>query len=54
MNEKEVYVEYDLLVGEMNRMFVTDDAAELSVLHEYARKRLERIYDYHVKRINNA
>ncbi|MCI9313718.1 MAG: hypothetical protein HFI57_01860 [Lachnospiraceae bacterium] len=54
MNEKEVYVEYDLLVGEMNRMFVTDDAAELPVLHEYARKRLERIYDYHVKRINNA
>lgn len=53
MNEKEMHVEYDLLMGEMNRMFVTDDAAELHVLHEYAKKRIERIYEYHCARINN-
>ncbi len=54
MNEKEVHNEYDLLVGEMNRMFLTDDAAELEALHKYARKRVDRIHDYHVTRINNA
>ena len=53
MTEKEAHIEYDLLTGEMNRMFVTDDAAELEVLHDYAKKRIDRIYEYHFKRLNN-
>lgn len=53
MNEKEVHNEYDLLMGEMNRMFVTNDASELAILHECAKRRIERIFDYHVARLNN-
>ena len=53
MNEKAIHNEYDLLTGEMNRMFVTDDAAELEVLHDYAKKRIDRIYEYHFERLNN-
>ena len=54
MDEQEVRNEYDMLRGNINRMFLTDDAAELYVMYEFARKRIERIYDYHVARINNA
>ena len=53
MTEKESRVEYDLLIGDINRMFLTDDAAELHVEHEYARKRIERIFDYNHTRLNN-
>ncbi len=53
MTEKEAYVEYDLLKGDINRMFVTDDAMELHVEHEYAKKRIERIFDYNRTRLNN-
>lgn len=53
MDEKETRFEYDLLKGNINRMFVTDDAAELYIQYEYAKKRIERIYDYHCKRLNN-
>ena len=53
MTEKEAHVEYDLLKGDINRMFVTDDVKELQVEHEYAMKRIERIYDYHFTRLNN-
>ena len=53
MTEKEAHVEYDLLKGDINRMFVTDDVKELHVEHEYAKKRIERIYDYHCARLNN-
>ncbi|MBD5502656.1 MAG: hypothetical protein HDR09_02570 [Lachnospiraceae bacterium] len=53
MTEKEAHVEYDLLKGDINRMFVTDDVKELHVEHEYAKKRLEMIYNYHCSRLNN-
>lgn len=46
MDEQEVRNEYDMLRGSINRMFLTDDAAELYVMYEFARKRIERIYDY--------
>ncbi len=54
MDYQEVHNEYDMLKGNINRMFLTDDAAELVKMYEFAQKRLERIRDYHVKRINNA
>lgn len=53
MDEKEVHFEYDLLKGNINRMFLTDDAAELHVMYEFAKKRIERIHNYHVTRLNN-
>lgn len=54
MNETVVSEEYEMLQGNINRMFLTDNAAELVKMYEFAQKRLERIRDYHVKRINNA
>lgn len=53
MTEKEVNVEYDLLKGDINRMFITDDVVELNIEYEYAKKRIERIHDYHFARLNN-
>lgn len=54
MDYLEVRDEYNMLKGNINRMFLTDDAAELVKMYEFAQKRLERIFDYHVKRINNV
>lgn len=54
MDEMEAREESRMLRGNINRMFLTDNAAELVKMYEFAQKRLERIYDYHVKRINNA
>lgn len=54
MNETVVSEEYEMLQGNINRMFLTDDAAELVQMYEFARTRLERIHDYHVRRIDNA
>lgn len=54
MDYLEVRDEYNMLKGNINRMFLTDDAAELVKMYEFAQKRLERIHDYHVKRINNV
>ena len=53
MTEKEAHDEYDVLKGNINRMFVTDDIKELHVQHEYAKKRIERIYDHHCAILNN-
>lgn len=54
MDYLEVRDEYNMFKGNINRMFLTDDAAELVKMYEFAQKRLERIFDYHVKRINNV
>lgn len=53
MNEQEAHNEYDMLRGNMNRMFLTDDVAELVKMYEFAQKRIERIYEYHYARLNN-
>lgn len=54
MNEREAHEEYEMLRGNINRMFLTDDVAELVKMYEFAQKRIERIYDYHVTRFNNT
>jgi len=53
MNEQEAHDEYDMLRGNVNRMFLTDDVAELVKMYEFAQKRIERIYKYHCARLDN-
>ena len=53
MTEKNAHIEYDMLKGNLNRMFLTDDVAELHVMHEFAKKRIEELFDYHYVRLNN-
>lgn len=53
MDEKEVNIEYDMLQGNLNRMFLTNDVKELVVMYEFAQKRIQRIYEYHCARLNN-
>lgn len=53
MDEIEVRYEYDMLLGNMNRMFLTDDVNELFQMYNFAKKRIERIYKYHCARLNN-
>lgn len=53
MDYQEVHNEYDMLKGNINRMFLTDNAAELVKMYEFAQERLERIYVYHYERLNN-
>lgn len=54
MDIKEAHEESAMLRGNICRMFLTDNALELEKMYKFAQKRLERIYDHHVKRINNA
>lgn len=53
MNLQEARNEYDMLKGNVNRMFLTEEVAELVKMYEYAQKRLEKIYEYHYGRLNN-
>ena len=53
MNLQETHNEYDMLKGNVNRMFLTDEVAELVKMYEFAQKRLEKIYEYHYGRLNN-
>lgn len=53
MGEICVDAEYYMLQGEMNRMFLTEDVAELVKMRESAKKRIEKIYEYHHARLNN-
>lgn len=46
MDEQEARNELDMLRGNLNRMFLTDDVRELLVMYEFAKKRLERICEY--------
>ena len=45
--------ETHMLKGNVNRMFLTDEVAELVKMYEFAQKRLEKIYEYHYGRLNN-
>lgn len=51
MNKTEVHIEADMLQGNINRMFVTDDVTELIRMYDFAQKRIERIYEYHHTRL---
>ena len=53
MDLREAHNEYDVLKGNVNRMFLTDEVAELVKMYEFAQKRLEKIYEYHYGRLNN-
>lgn len=44
--------DYDMLKGCVNRLFVTDDSAELPRLYESAKYYLDRIYNYGIDRLN--
>ena len=46
--------EYDMLKGNINRMFVTDDKDEFFKMYDYAMIRLKRIYDFHFDRLVSA
>lgn len=46
-----VKAEADMLEGNINRMFLTDDLIELNRMREFAILRLEKIYDFHLHRV---
>lgn len=54
MTRQEAFNESDLLEGEINRMFVSDDEKEILRMYRFACKRLERIYLYNLDRIDRA
>ena len=51
MNRQEMINEKDMLNGNINRMFVTDNFAELCSMYEYACKRLEKLFNANYDRI---
>ncbi|MBO4541636.1 MAG: hypothetical protein J5725_00490 [Bacteroidales bacterium] len=51
MTQQELNNEVDMLEGNINRMCVTDDMKELCKMFEYARLRIERIYQYNKERL---
>ncbi len=53
MDGQDVHDVYDMMKGNMTRMFLTDDVKELVYMHEIAKERLERIYEYHYARLND-
>lgn len=46
-----IHNESDMLKGEINRMFNTDDLGEISLLYISAKKRMDKIFEYHVDRV---
>jgi len=51
MTKQEIYNECDLLDGNINRMFLTDNIVELNAMESYARIRLQKIYKYNFDRL---
>ncbi|MFD1403602.1 hypothetical protein [Robinsoniella peoriensis] len=52
MNEKKrAFNEYEMLKGNINRMFVTDTKEELVSMYFYSKTRLEKIYEFNLQRI---
>lgn len=50
---EEILTESDMLEGNINRMFVTDNPKELVYMYEFSKKRLERIYQYNYARLQS-
>lgn len=51
MNYQEMKNERDMMDGNINRMFVTNNFAELCSMYEYAHKRLEALFNANYERI---
>ena len=51
MNRQKLEIEIDMLRGNINRMCVTDDDAELESMQQWAKKRIDRIYLYNHQRL---
>lgn len=51
-NKNSMFVECDMLEGNINRMCVTDDLKELNSMFEFASRRLDAIFHYNLKRFN--
>lgn len=49
---KTIQVEADLLIGNVNRMCVTDDRAELDNMYEWANKRLAILFAHNSARLD--
>lgn len=48
---KEIDYQYDMLIGNINRICVTRDREELEDMYDFAKKRLDDIYKYSVERL---
>lgn len=53
MDSQDVRIEYDLLRGNIIRMFLTDDLEELEEMYGVAQVRLYKIYGYHYAILNS-
>ena len=53
MTEQEVELEYKSLIGNIIRMFLTDNLLEFYKVYEFAKMRLDKIYDYHYQRLTS-
>lgn len=51
MTQQEMNIEYDSLIGNINRMCITDNLSEMLDMYEYAQKRLDKIYQYNKDRL---
>ena len=51
MNRQKLEIEIDMLKGNINRMCVTDDDAELASMQQWAKKRIDRIYLHNHQRL---
>lgn len=51
MNRQKLEIEIDMLQGNINRMCVTGDDAELASMQQWAKKRIDRIYLYNHQRL---
>ena len=51
MNRQKLEIEIDMLRGNINRMCVTDDDAELESMQQWAKKRIDRIYLHNHQRL---
>lgn len=50
MTKQEANNDYDLLLGNLNRMFVTNDSVEVENQYNWCMKRLRRLYLHHKER----
>ena len=53
MNKNDINFECDMLKGNINRLFLSDDIDELQSMFSWADKRLKLIYEYNLKRLND-
>lgn len=51
MNKKEIYNMHDMLKGNINRMFLTDELEELFTQYVYAKLRLNLIFNFNYLRL---